>query len=579
VKFLTTLLSALSAGETGSSVRALVRLVVVLLISVLAFSIGFHQVMAFEGREFSWTSSIYWTVVTMTTLGYGDITFTTDLGRMYSLLVLIAGSILILVLLPFTFIQVVYLPWRAAARRAGAPRELPASTRDHVVLTELDPVADALIDRLTAAGVPYVLVDEDVERALNLREQGYRVAVGNLDDPDTYRNLRADRAAMLFTSRSDETNTNIVSTWREVTDAGAVVATARNDESIDILQLVGTDHVLQPAEVLGKAFARRILAPTERSSDVATFGDLMVAEASAAGTSLAGQTLGELRLRERFGVTVAGLWDRGALRSPTTDARVEDDTILILIGTPDQVERYDDAVDPGGEQASLAGGVVVLGGGRVGRAAARNLVAAGTPVRVVERDPSRPRSDADTIIGDAADRAILEEAGIDHAAAVVVTTHDDDTNIYLTLYVRRLRPDIEVIGRVDLDRNVSTLHRAGADLVLSYASTGATEVWNVLRGESALLLAEGLLLFAADVPPKLANRRLADTDLRPATGCTVVGIVRNGTTDTDVGPDTLLAAGTRLVLVGTDDAEERFLRRYVSNNGRGGPLARLLRTG
>ena len=581
VKFLTTLLSALSAQEAGTSVRALARLVAVLVVSVAVFSIGFHEVMAFEGRAFSWVTSVYWTVVTMTTLGYGDITFSTDLGRLYSLVVLLVGSILILVLLPFTFIQVVYLPWRRATRRAGAPRVLPASTRDHVVLAGLDPVTDALVDRLRAAGVDHVVLEADVEHALALHDRGYRVAVGELDDPETYRDVRAEQAAMLFVARGDETNTNAVFTWREVTAAGRIVATARSDDAVDILELVGAEHVLRPAEVLGAAFARRILAPTARSSVVARFDDLVVAEASAAGTDLVGATLAELRLRERCGVTVAAVLDRGVLQPGGPDVVVAETSILVLVGTPAQVGAYDDHVDPGGSRPTgVDGMVLVLGGGRVGRATARALRAAGTPCRIVERDPDRPRCDGEYVIGDAADRDVLERAGIAEATAVVVTTHDDDVNVYLTLYCRRLRPDVELLGRVNVDRNLSTMHRAGADMVLSYASTGATEVWNVLRGTSTLLLAEGLVLFRVPVPASLAGRSLVETDLRARTGCTVVGVVRDGVTRTDVTPGTRLPADGEVVVVGSDDAEERFLRAYVADGGRSrvlGPVRRLLR--
>jgi voltage-gated potassium channel len=573
VKFLTTLIAAMSAPAAEGSMRALLRLVGVLFVSVLLFSIGFHEVMELEGREFSWWSSVYWTVVTMTTLGYGDITFESDLGRMYSLVVLLAGAVLILILLPFTFIQVVYLPWRAATRQAGAPRRLPEDTSGHVILTELEPVTDALIDRLEAAGVPYALVVDDVDRGVTLHDAGYRVAVGGLDDPETYRAVRADRAAMLFTAQPDETNTNIVFTWREVAEDALVVATAKSADAVDILELVGSDRVLQLEEVLGQAFARRILAPTARSSVVATFEDLVVAEASATGTELVGRSLQELGFRRRFGLSVIGVWDRGTLHAATPELVVDERAILVLVGTREQIERYDIEAERGADPSArphLDGPVVILGGGRVGRAAARALREAGTEVCIVERRPDRVRGDASYVVGDAADREVLRRAGIDRAPAVVITTHDDDTNIYLTLYCRRLRPDVEILGRVTSDRNLSTMHRAGADLVLSYASTGATEVWNVLRGDdSTLLLAEGLLLFRAPVSDRLAGRPLRETDIRPATGCTVVGIRQNGRTRTDIGPDTVLPADAAVVLLGDDEAEERFLRRYVSSDQRG----------
>lgn len=578
MKFLTTLISAMSAPAAEGSMRALLRLLGVLIVSVALFSVGFHEIMELEGRRFSWPTSVYWTVVTMSTLGYGDITFESDLGRMYSLVVLFAGSILILVLLPFTFIQVVYLPWRTATRQVSAPRSLPRATRGHVVLTALEPVAEALITRLTAAGIPYALLVEDVDRGVALHDAGVRVAVGDIDDPATYRSIRADQAGLLFTAQADETNTNIVSTWREVATDVPVVATAKSADAVDILELVGADRVLRLEEALGSAFARRILAPTAQSTVVATFDDLVVAEASASGTTLVGRSLQELGFRRRFGLSVIGVWDRGKLHLPSPDLVVEEESILVLLGTRAQLDHYDSDAELGNGERSIPGRegpVLILGGGRVGRATARALDEAGTDFRIVERDPSRVLDDPRAVTGDAADRDVLHRAGIDDAPAVIVTTHDDDTNIYLTLYCRRLRPDVEILGRVTNDRNLSTMHRAGADLVLSYASIGATEVWNTLRGEATLLLAEGLLLFRAEVPAALGGRALRDTEIRAATGCTVVGVVEDGRTRTDIGPGTVLPAGGRIMLVGDGDAEERFLRRYIAETE--GVFARLRR--
>jgi voltage-gated potassium channel len=576
VKFLTTLIAAMSAPSAEGSVRTLVKLVVTLTVAVALASTGFHVLMAYEGRSFSWPSSVYWAIVTMTTLGYGDIVFESDLGRLYSLLVLIAGAILILVMLPFTFIQLVYLPWRQATRRASAPRELPASMSGHVILTGLSPIEESLIQRIEAAGVPYALLVEDLEHGVNLHDAGYRVAVGALDDPETYRAVRADRAALMFTSLEDTTNTNAVFTMREVTESGLVVATANSGDSVDVLQLAGCDRVLQLGELLGRALARRILAPSARSSIVAEFEDVVIAETSAAGTELVGRTLAQLGLRRHYGVSVVGLWDRGSLQVATPDLEIEESSILLLAGTRDQVRAYDRSFASGvrspiEEMDAEKEHVVILGGGRVGRATARALREAGKSHCIVERLEERVRAEHDYVVGDAEDIEVLRRAGIDRATAVVVTTHDDDMNLYLTLYCRRLRPKAEVLGRVNVDRNLSTMHRAGADFVLSYASVGATEVWNTLKEGSTLLLTEGLIVFRVPMPRSLAGRRLRETDIPTRTGCYVVGISEDGSFDASPDPDTPLPTDAELLLIGDEAGEERFLDRYVSARD-GGPL-------
>jgi voltage-gated potassium channel len=582
VKLAAAMLAMLAAPLAGGKARAVLRLGAVLVAAILLFAVGFQVVMTVvEGREHSWWTAVYWTLVTMTTLGFGDIVFETDLGRMYSVLVLLVGALLILILLPFTFIQLVYLPWRDAVRDARTPRSLPADTRDHLLLTGRGSMEEALMRRAANAGVPYVLLVEDPEEAATLHDRGYPVMVGPLDDPATYRAARVEQAAMVVTARSDQANSNVAFTVREVTDRGTVVATANSEDAVDVLHLAGADRVLQLGELLGRMFAERILEPTARSSIVSSFHDLVVAETSAAGTELVGCTLADLDLRQRFGVSVVGLWDRGELQPAAPHLRIEESSILLLVGRRERIHAYDEAYSEGEAAGGngTEGPVVVLGGGRVGRAVHRNLVAAGHPCRVVEKQAYRVRHlpQEDVVVGDAADLEVLREAGIDEAPAVVVTTHDDDTNVYLTLYARKLRPRAEILGRVELDRNVTTMHRAGADFVLSYATMGAIEAWNELRGDSTLLLAEGLVLFRVPVPASLAGRTLRSSDIPAQTGVTVIGVVRGGGGASDPQPDEPLPADGELLLIGDDDAEERFYARYVNDRPHRGLRAWLRR--
>jgi Trk K+ transport system NAD-binding subunit len=272
---------------------------------------------------------------------------------------------------------------------------------------------------------------------------------------------------------------------------------------------------------------------------------------------------------------VVGIWDRGTLQQPSGDIRIADTSILVLAGHADDMAAYASATtdaggkdpretDDHGEEDRPRSPVVIIGGGRVGRAAADTVQQSGRTCRIVEKDPARQRDGFDYVIGDAADRSKLSEAGIDDASAVVITTHDDDINIFLTLYARRLRSDALVLGRVAHERNLSTMYRAGADFVLSYASAGATEVWNRMRSESATLITEGLIAFRQTVPPKLVGRRLADLDLHTTTGCTVVAVLTDDETSSYPDPHMPLEHGARLVLIGPEDAEDRFMRRYVA---------------
>ncbi len=559
MKSLGWVLSYLGTAQARRNARILVALLIVLALFTGIYSAIFHVLMEREGQRYSWPTAVYWTLVTMSTLGFGDITFTSDTGRLFSVVVLLSGSVFILVLLPFTFIQFVFLPWVEARQRARAPRHLDEATRGHVVLTGLGPIEQALIRRLDRAGIGYVAVVEDVDEALRLHDDGFRVMVGELDDPETYRAARAEQAALVAATQSDTTNTNTIFTVREISESVTLVATANSAASVDILELAGADEVLEVGELLGAALARRVVGPSGRCQVIGRFGDLLVAEA-AVPPDLAGHTLAESGLRDRTGLTVGGVWERGVLSVARPDTVLSPSGMLVLAGSADQLAAYDAGFTPA--EVVTGSAVIVIGGGRVGRAAARALGEAGVEHRVIEQEPDRVREPSVYILGDAAEREVLDAAGIDRARSVIITTHDDDVNVYLTIYCRRLRPDVQIIARARLDRNVSTLHRAGADAVLSYASTGAHAVWNVLSRGDTLQLAEGLEVFRTPVPAALDRRTIGSANIREDTGCTVVATVEGGSYRVNPPADEVLPAGGELVLIGDDDSEDRFLHRY-----------------
>jgi len=546
-------------AERRRQYRTLAVLLVVFASMVAVFSIGFHQVMEYEGRSFNWFSSVYWTLTTMTTLGYGDITFQSAPGQAFSVLVLLSGSIFLLVMLPFVFIQFVFMPWMAQRELRRAPRSLPASMNDHLIITEMGSVEASLIARAEQAEVPYVLVVDDLDEVVRLHDEGYRVIYGDLDDPETYRNARVETAAMVVASRNDRSNTNITFTVSEIAPEVLIVSTANSEQSIDILEIAGADRVLRLGEILGQAMAARTLGRDGRSHVIGEFAGLQIAEASAAGTSLVGYSLVDLQLRARLGIGIIGVWNRGRFEIATGETTLGDRSVLLLAGTPQQLMAYDHEFSVARPEAQH---IVIIGGGRVGRAVARAIEAEGMSYAIVEQLAERERPGGNYVIGDAADRSVLQSAGIDRSDTILVTTHDDDVNVYLTRYCRGLRPETRIVSRSRLDRNVSTLYRAGADAVLSYSGTCSAAIWNELRTEETLLVAQGLHVFRTRVPKQLVGKTLAEAHLHKRTECNVVAVEHEGRIQGNPDAVTPLPADAELVLVGTTEAEGRFCAEF-----------------
>jgi voltage-gated potassium channel len=188
----------LSSDEaTRRNLRPLLWLLFILFCFIVIYSLIFRTLMATEGQEFTWLSGVYWTLTTMSTLGYGDITFTGNLGRMFSIFVLLTGTVFLLILLPFTLIQFFYVPFVQAQAAARVPRGLPENTRDHVILTHFDSVSSAIARKLTQYGHSYTLLAPSPEETERLSDLGFSVILGYADDAETLRNARIDRAALV----------------------------------------------------------------------------------------------------------------------------------------------------------------------------------------------------------------------------------------------------------------------------------------------------------------------------------------------------------------------------------------------
>ncbi len=546
---------------TKRNFKLLFKFLLALTILVVMYSILFHFIMLYEDKEFSWITGFYWTLTVMSTLGFGDITFTSDLGKAFTLLVLMSGIIFLLVMLPFTFIQFFYAPWLETQSRARTPRELPEGTTGHVILTSFDPITINLVEKLKKYDYNYAIISTDLQRALELYDLGFKVVVGDLGDPETYKRLRIQDAAMLVANNDDMTNTNISFTVRDISVNVPIVTNADSDDSIDILELAGSTYVFQFMKMLGESLARRTLGMSMGANVIGKFDKLLIAEASAMRTPLEGKTLIQSNLRERTGVTVVGLWERGQFKIPEPQTRINSTTVLVLAGSAEQLKKYDEVFSIYRGYHTTDAPVLILGGGRVGRAAAQILKERQIVYKVVEKNPKAIKN-KEYIQGNAADLDTLNRAGIREATSVIITTHDDSMNIYLTIYCRKLRSDIQIVSRANLDRNISKLHSAGADLVMSHASMGANTIINLLKPNKILMVAEGLNIFRASVHPSLAGKSLAESQVRKQTGCSVIAIVRENKLNINPEPSILLDKHDEMVLIGTSDAEKCLMDTY-----------------
>lgn len=540
------------------------RLLHTLLFLVTIYSVLFYYIMRYEGFEYSVVTCVYWTLTVMSTLGFGDITFVSDIGRFFSIVVLLSGVTVLMVLLPLTFTQ--YVAWLDTQKEKKAPRVLDSSIHNHIIIVGLTPISLNLTQQFTKLGFYCVLLCPDVQTSIDLESQGFHVIIGNYDEKTTYENLGIRQAAALLAFDTDVRNSNIIFSAREANTSIPIIARAERDTSMDVLALAGSSHVFSFRQLLGTALASRITGNMGYFTYLTGIESLVITEASIEDTHLAGKTLRECALRAKLGVNVVGIWEKGTFTIPNPDDVLPKNASLVIAGTHEQFKAFDLMMTK--TYSPKDGHVIVLGAGRVGVATAMNLDKQGIKVIIIDKiEPCITLPETiHTIRGDALDIDVLEKANIHTANAVIITTNDDDTNIYLTLYYRKLRPNIQIITRATLDRNVNILHSAGAHTVLSLVSMMINTVVNILAPGKIFMLNEGLSIFRCDVSEPLIGKSLLESDIRSKTSSNVVAILdQNGKIVVNPDPKHIFSKSEQLYIIGDNAGKTKLAQTYDIN--------------
>jgi voltage-gated potassium channel len=531
---------------------------------ILIYSIAFHFIMAwFEGEEHSWMTGFYWTLTVMSTLGFGDITFHSDVGRLFSIVVLMSGIFLLLIVLPFVFIRSFYAPWLEARIRTRIPRVLADDVNDHVVICRHDSTTPGLIRQLVLHQIPYVVILDDPDDAIRMKEEGLSVIYGEIDSAITYENVRVSSARLIVANAEDTSNTNIVLTVRAIDPDVRIVALAEEEDSVDILELSGASRALPLKMLLGNHLAARVSVGVGRPHEVGRFRDLRMVEFLVHHTDLAGKTLIETRLREKTGISVIGVWSGGKLKPVGPHFQLTEDCVPVAIGSQDQIEKLSTLLDSNPQENHE---VLVIGGGKVGRSTALALRERGVRVRMLDdHENLRPEleQECDTVeIGNAADRNTIIRAGIDRVQAVALTTNDDGVNIHLTVYCRRLNPELSIVSRISKERNIEAMHRAGADYILSYSTLFREYVMAYLMKREPMLVGEGASFFSVEMPKSIVGKTLAEAGIGARTGLIVLAMEEGEEMKTRFDATTVLSKDARLLMLGTDEQRNSFDKEF-----------------
>ncbi len=315
---------------------------VLFLITASVGTAGYHFL-----QGWSWSDGLYMTVITMTTVGYGETRELTQIGRAFTMLLVvtsigIAGYAIISTVAAY----VVEGEFNRVFRGRKMDNRI-ARMRDHIVLCGAGRTGIEIAQELYKTLTPFVIIEKDEEalqRLKSLKEIPH--LQGDATRDAVLRRAGIERAqGLLAALPNDQANVFLVLTVRALNPNLRIISRLADDNNRQKLVRAGADAVVQTQAIGGLRMASMMIRPS-----VVTFLDKMLrvtgetlrVEELAATASMEGRTLEQLNLTERTGLLVVALQRRDSQEysfNPKPETKLGEGDVLIVIGSPRQVRE------------------------------------------------------------------------------------------------------------------------------------------------------------------------------------------------------------------------------------------------
>ncbi len=336
---------------TVSLPKRLLGGLVALAVVVVGGTVGYWLI---GDGHWTWMDCLYMTVISVTTVGYGEILTGMDHvvhARLFTvaLLILGTGSIVYFASMITAFIVEGELKTLLQAQKL---RKRIQRMKDHIVVCGAGSTGRNIIAELVAVDVPVVAIDTNEHTLRELVERYPKAQLSYLvgdatEDEVMVQAAMASARGVVAALSSDKDNLYVVVSARQLNARARIVARCAEMAHIDKIKRAGADAVVSPNYIGGVRMVSEMLRPT-----VVRFLDEMMRDRRAtyridevvlgASSPLVGKNLRSAKIREQFGMTVLALkpgGDQPWQYNPTADSALAAGMVVVVLGSMQQMAR------------------------------------------------------------------------------------------------------------------------------------------------------------------------------------------------------------------------------------------------
>jgi voltage-gated potassium channel len=215
----------------------------------------------FNGIE-TLTDAFYFTLVTGSTVGYGDVTPTTTAARLFGM------SVLLVSVSSFAVALGVLLTPAIEARLTKALGRMTESQlellQNHVLVLGYGELTEPILGELRESDVEFIVITPDQAKATELSERGFKVLTADPSSEEPLRRAQIEDARAVVVATNDDAEDALsVLTARQLRPDVRIVVAATDRENVDKLRRAGADTVISPASIGGHLLVKSALGAND----------------------------------------------------------------------------------------------------------------------------------------------------------------------------------------------------------------------------------------------------------------------------------------------------------------------------
>lgn len=323
---------------------AVFLLVIILLVGV------FGYVMI---SGYSWIDALYMTVITMTTVGFGEVIPLDDQSKVFTIFLILASVVIVGYALSIITEYILSKNDTEELKHKKMQKQID-SFKDHVVICGYGRNGKQAARKLFAYEKQFVVIERDKDVEERLQIDGVPYVIGNANEDETLIYAGVDRAACFISALpSDADNLFVVLSARQLNSSINIISRASQESSYEKLKFAGANNVILPDKIGGDHMASLVVIPglMEFIDNLSIVGKSNINIEEIAVEKLyntkKAQTIKDLDLRKKTGCTVIGYKDENGeyLVNPEAELELAPHSKIIVLGRPEQIEALNSEYD------------------------------------------------------------------------------------------------------------------------------------------------------------------------------------------------------------------------------------------